>query len=52
MRGEMGIKKLSMVKALLDSIVLHVDLEEYSGVSHYTLVNHYNDFQYEVNSLL
>lgn len=42
-QGDRGTKNISLAKALLDSIVFWTDLDEYMGVSQYTLANHYND---------
>lgn len=52
LQDEREIKNLLVAKALLNSIVLPTNLEEYMGISQQTLVNRYYDLQYEVNSLL
>lgn len=52
LQSNRGIKSIPITKALLDSIVLPADLEEYLGVSKLTLANCYNYIQYEANPIV
>lgn len=49
LQSNMGMKSVHVAKALLDSIVLSIDLDEYMGVSEQTLANCYDCIQCEVN---